>query len=192
LLNFGRLPRGVEVMQGDQAFLDMVPVPIFCVLPSARARNLAAPSRRGPVSWRRIQHRRHKQSARPNASSDEFVDDVLVGRVTPLRGIDAHVGEYHLRTAFVLLRSQMAATFSTRRLTFDSGKSSAVAESILASVASLRPSVVMLSALSTLDRLFVNASVRNAPPTPAGGRYCSSDIGQATMIACRLAKWRTR
>ena len=36
-----------------------------------------------------------------NAGSDEFFDDVLVGRVTPFRRIDAHVGEYHLRTAFV-------------------------------------------------------------------------------------------
>ena len=46
------------------------------------------------------------------------------------------------------VRFQMAATFSTSRLTFDSGKSGAVAESIRASVASLRPSVVMSSALS--------------------------------------------
>ena len=45
--------------------------------------------------------------------------------------------------------SEIAATFVTRALTFDSGKSGAVLESIRASVASLRPSVVIFSALST-------------------------------------------
>ena len=53
-----------------------------------------------------------------------------------------------------VVRSQMAATFSTRRLIFDSGKSGAVAESIRASVASLRPSVVMARALSSLGSTF--------------------------------------
>ena len=56
------------------------------------------------------------------------------------------------------VRFQMAATFSTSRLTFDSGKSGAVAESILASVASLRPSVVMASALSTRGSTFCDRS----------------------------------
>ena len=42
----------------------------------------------------------------------------------------------------------LAATFSMSRFTFDSGKSGAVADSILASVASFRPSVVMARALS--------------------------------------------
>ena len=52
------------------------------------------------------------------------------------------------------VRFQVAVTFSTSLLTFDSGKSGAVGESILASVASLRPSVVMLSALSTRGSTF--------------------------------------
>ena len=56
------------------------------------------------------------------------------------------------------VRSQMATTFSTRRLTFDSGKSGAVADSILASMASLRPSVVMLRALSSLGSTFCERS----------------------------------
>jgi hypothetical protein len=53
-----------------------------------------------------------------------------------------------------VVRSQTAATFSTRRFTFDSGKSGAVADNIRASVASLRPSVVMASALSTRGSTF--------------------------------------
>ena len=53
---------------------------------------------------------------------------------------------------------QMETTFSTRRLTFDSGKSGAVADSILASVASLRPSVVMARALSTRGSTFCDRS----------------------------------
>jgi len=52
------------------------------------------------------------------------------------------------------VRFQVAVTFSTSRLTFDSAKSGAVGDSILASVASLRPSVVMLRALSTLGSTF--------------------------------------
>jgi hypothetical protein len=56
------------------------------------------------------------------------------------------------------VRFQVAATFSTRRLTFDSGKSGAVGDSIRASVASLRPSVVMLSALSTRGSTFCDRS----------------------------------
>jgi hypothetical protein len=44
------------------------------------------------------------------------------------------------------VRFQVAVTYSTNLLTFDSGKSGAVGDSILASVASLRPSVVMARA----------------------------------------------
>ena len=57
-----------------------------------------------------------------------------------------------------VVRSQMAAAFSTSRLTFEPAKSGAVAESILASVASLRPSVVMARALSTRGSTFCDRS----------------------------------
>ena len=53
---------------------------------------------------------------------------------------------------------QVSTTLSTSRLTFDSGKSGAVADSIRASVASLRPSVVMASALSTRGSTFCDRS----------------------------------
>jgi len=53
---------------------------------------------------------------------------------------------------------QIETTLSTRRLTFDSGKSGAVADNILASVASLRPSVVMARALSTRGSTFCDRS----------------------------------
>ena len=56
------------------------------------------------------------------------------------------------RVASVL--RQTATTLSTRALTFEPAKSGAVADSIRASSASLRPSVVMASALSTLGSTF--------------------------------------
>ena len=52
------------------------------------------------------------------------------------------------------VRSQMVATFSTSALIFESAKSHAVADSIRASVASLRPLVVMFSALSSRGSTF--------------------------------------
>ena len=56
------------------------------------------------------------------------------------------------------VRCQMAATFSTRALIFEPGKSGAVAESSRASRASLRPSVVMASALSSRGSTFCDRS----------------------------------
>ena len=53
-----------------------------------------------------------------------------------------------------VVRCQMADTFSTRALIFEPGKSGAVADSIRASRASLRPSVVMARALSSRGSTF--------------------------------------
>ena len=53
-----------------------------------------------------------------------------------------------------MVRCQMALTFATRALIFDAGKSVAVGESSRASSASLRPSVVMASALSSQGLAF--------------------------------------
>ena len=52
------------------------------------------------------------------------------------------------------LRRQMRATLSTRALTFEPGKSGADFDSIRASSASLRPSVVMARALSSRGSTF--------------------------------------
>ena len=86
-------------------------------------------------------------------------DDVLVGRIAPRGRIDAHVGRKS-SACRVSRRSSSRWPRHSRpaRLTFDSGKSGAVAESILASVASLRPSVVMASALSTRGSTFCDRS----------------------------------
>src|SRR5438105_108070 len=53
---------------------------------------------------------------------------------------------------------QMVATFSTSAWTLDAGKSGAVADSIRASSASLRPSVVIFSALSSRGSTFCDRS----------------------------------
>ena len=55
---------------------------------------------------------------------------------------------------FAAVRCQMANAFCTNALTFDSGKSGAEAESIRASIANLRPSVVMARALSSRGSTF--------------------------------------
>ena len=66
LFDLGRLPRGVEVMQCDQAFLDIgAGAHLLRAADQHAHRTLPAPSRRGPVSWRRIRHRRWRRSARP-------------------------------------------------------------------------------------------------------------------------------
>ena len=89
--------------------------------------------------------------ARPgDAAGDELPDDLVVGRVAPGRRIARPCRRRSSACRVsAAVRFQMAATFSTRALTFESGKSAAVAESIRASRASLRPSVVMASALSS-------------------------------------------
>ena len=67
-------------------------------------------------------------------------DDVGIDRVAPGRRVDPQIGEDEC---------QMAVTFATRALIFESGKSAAVEERSRASSASLRPSVVMARALSS-------------------------------------------
>ena len=100
LLDLGRLPRGVEVMQGDQAFLDV----------GAGAHLLGAADQHAHRTLPTFSKRAcflASDSASPMAAicsrgmpcGDQLLDDLLVGRVTPCGRIDAHVGEDHLRAA---------------------------------------------------------------------------------------------
>ena len=79
-------------------------------------------------------------------------------------------------------RFQIAVTFSTRALIFDPSKSSAAGDSIRASRASFRPSVVMARALSSRGSTFVLRMRSYRATSSSCSRCCSSDIGQASVI----------
>ena len=65
LLDLGRLPGGVEVMQGHQAFLDVgAGAHLLRAADQHADLSRCGPSRRGPVSWRRSRRRRWRRSAR--------------------------------------------------------------------------------------------------------------------------------
>ena len=85
-------------------------------------------------------------------------------------------------------RSQIAVTVSTRALIFEPGKSSAWGVNNRASSASLRPSVVMASALSSQGFTWPERIASYRATRASWIAYCSSDIGQAMTVALSPAR----
>jgi hypothetical protein len=159
LLDFGRLPGGVEVVEGNQAFLHV----------GAGAHFLRAAQKDPHLARADFLEQRlflgvgigvagGGDMAPGDTTRDEFLGDLVIDRIPPGVGWIPISQKIICVPRVLSVRRQMAATLSTRAFTLELGESVPVAESRRASRASFRPSVVMASALSTRGSTFCERS----------------------------------
>ncbi len=156
LLDFGRFPRGVEMVQGHETFLDVGAGAHFLGGADQHADGTGPhPLKERLFLGVGIGVADGGDLAFRDAGSDQLGNHVVIDAVSPLRRVDAHVAENHLRAACRGRFPPGGGDVADQGVDFRvRGNPRSVAESNRASRASLRPSVVMARALSSRGSTF--------------------------------------